>query len=302
MALRLGAAWAGDAKDGAGAKLDTAIIFAPAGALVPLALSATRKGGTVALAGITMSPIPQLDYELLYEERVLRSVANSTRRDVQEFLPTSGYCNGPDAFTFTAANAAGTSAPATVAITVSGSALVVTPPLAPAQVGVPYSRSIFLGGTPPYNLTAEGLPPGLSMDGATGAISGTAIFRWTIRFRGQWDRQHARPRRSAHRDGTHAIERDGLQPFDFAKCVSRRQAGRELLADNNGERWHAALSLFHFYRLVIAQRIKVDGAGVDAAVVVACEIVHADRLAFPTQRTGRGFCRSSRPNESGRGP
>jgi alcohol dehydrogenase, propanol-preferring len=86
MALRLGAAWAGDAKDGAGAKLDTAIIFAPAGALVPLALSATRKGGTVALAGITMSPIPQLDYELLYEERVLRSVANSTRRDVQEFL------------------------------------------------------------------------------------------------------------------------------------------------------------------------------------------------------------------------
>jgi propanol-preferring alcohol dehydrogenase len=86
MALSLGAAWAGDAKDDPGAKLDAAIIFAPAGGLVPLALKATRKGATVALAGITMSPIPQLDYELLYNERVLRSVANSTRRDVEEFL------------------------------------------------------------------------------------------------------------------------------------------------------------------------------------------------------------------------
>lgn len=86
MALSLGAAWAGDAKDDPGAKLDAAIIFAPAGGLVPLALKAARKGATVALAGITMSPIPQLDYELLYNERVLRSVANSTRRDVEEFL------------------------------------------------------------------------------------------------------------------------------------------------------------------------------------------------------------------------
>ncbi len=86
MALRLGATWAGDAKDDPGSKLDAAIIFAPVGALVPEALRATRKGGTVALAGITMSPIPSLDYELLYEERVLRSVANSTRRDVEEFL------------------------------------------------------------------------------------------------------------------------------------------------------------------------------------------------------------------------
>lgn len=86
LALRLGAAWAGDAKDDAGVNLDAAIIFAPAGGLVPPALKATRKGATVALAGITMSPIPQLGYELLYEERVLRSVANSTRRDVQEFL------------------------------------------------------------------------------------------------------------------------------------------------------------------------------------------------------------------------
>ncbi len=86
MALGLGAAWAGEAKDDPGAQLDAAIIFAPAGGLVPLALKATRKGATVALAGITMSPIPQLDYELLYQERILRSVANSTRRDVEEFL------------------------------------------------------------------------------------------------------------------------------------------------------------------------------------------------------------------------
>ena len=86
MARSLGAAWTGDANDGPGATLDAAIIFAPAGGLVPLALRATRRGATVALAGITMSPIPQLDYELLYGERVLRSVANSTRRDVEEFL------------------------------------------------------------------------------------------------------------------------------------------------------------------------------------------------------------------------
>jgi propanol-preferring alcohol dehydrogenase len=86
MALQLGAVWASNANEEPMAKLDAAIIFAPAGALVPLALRATRRAGTVALAGITMSPIPQLDYALLYEERVLRSVANSTRRDVEEFL------------------------------------------------------------------------------------------------------------------------------------------------------------------------------------------------------------------------
>lgn len=86
MALRLGAVWAGDANQHPQAQLDAAIIFAPAGSLVPLALGATRKAGTVTLAGIAMSPIPQLDYSLLYEERMLRSVANSTRRDVEEFL------------------------------------------------------------------------------------------------------------------------------------------------------------------------------------------------------------------------
>jgi propanol-preferring alcohol dehydrogenase len=86
LARQLGAAWVGRAEDSPSAQLDAAIIFAPAGALVPNALRALRKGGTVALTGITMSAIPELDYASLYHERVLRSVANSTRRDVREFL------------------------------------------------------------------------------------------------------------------------------------------------------------------------------------------------------------------------
>jgi propanol-preferring alcohol dehydrogenase len=86
LARRLGAAWVGDAKDDPPGKLDAAIIFAPAGRLVLDALRAVRKAGTVVLAGIHMSPIPELDYRLLYDERVLRSVANSTRQDAREFL------------------------------------------------------------------------------------------------------------------------------------------------------------------------------------------------------------------------
>jgi len=86
LARRLGAAWVGDAREQPPALLDAAIIFAPAGALVPEALRVTRKGGTVALAGITMSAIPPLDYALLYHERGLRTVANSTRQDAREFL------------------------------------------------------------------------------------------------------------------------------------------------------------------------------------------------------------------------
>jgi alcohol dehydrogenase, propanol-preferring len=86
LAAKLGAAWTGDAKDTPPVPLDSAIIFAPAGGLVPEALRVTRKGGTVALAGITMSPIPQMNYDLLYHERVLRSVANATRNDAREFL------------------------------------------------------------------------------------------------------------------------------------------------------------------------------------------------------------------------
>ncbi len=86
LALRLGAAWVGEAKDHPPRELDAAIVFAPAGPIVLDALRALRKGGTVALAGITMSPIPQMDYSLLYHERVVRSVANSTRQDARELL------------------------------------------------------------------------------------------------------------------------------------------------------------------------------------------------------------------------
>lgn len=82
----LGAAWAGRAEDNPPEKLHAAIIFAPAGVLVPEALRVLRKGGTLALAGITMSQIPALDYPLLYDERVIRSIANSTRQDAREFL------------------------------------------------------------------------------------------------------------------------------------------------------------------------------------------------------------------------
>ena len=82
----LGAAWAGDARDAAPELLDSAVIFAPAGWIVPEALRALRPGGTVACAGIHMSDIPQMPYDLLYGERTLRTVANSTRRDVEELL------------------------------------------------------------------------------------------------------------------------------------------------------------------------------------------------------------------------
>jgi alcohol dehydrogenase, propanol-preferring len=86
LATRLGAAWTGDAEDAPPNQLDASILFAPAGSLVPLALRNLRKAGTLALAGITMSQIPALDYSLLYHERVIRSVANSTRQDCREFL------------------------------------------------------------------------------------------------------------------------------------------------------------------------------------------------------------------------
>jgi propanol-preferring alcohol dehydrogenase len=86
LALDLGAEWVGAAPSQPPAPLDAAVVFAPAGPLVLEALRSLRKGGTVALAGITMSPIPQMDYALLYQERVVRSAANSTRDDVRECL------------------------------------------------------------------------------------------------------------------------------------------------------------------------------------------------------------------------
>lgn len=86
LARDLGAVWAGDSGDTPPELLDAALIFAPAGELVPAALRVLKRGGTVALGGIHMSPIPPLDYSLLYHERVIRSVANNTRRDGEEFL------------------------------------------------------------------------------------------------------------------------------------------------------------------------------------------------------------------------
>ena len=86
LALELGAAWAGGTTAEPPVQLDSAIIFAPAGEIVPAALKALRKGGTLALGGIHMSPIPALDYQLLYGERVVRSVANNTRQDGEDFL------------------------------------------------------------------------------------------------------------------------------------------------------------------------------------------------------------------------
>ena len=86
LALELGATWAGGTLAAPPTPLDAAIVFAPAGEIVPAALKALRKGGTLVLGGIHMSRIPPLDYELLYQERVIRSVANNTRRDGQDFL------------------------------------------------------------------------------------------------------------------------------------------------------------------------------------------------------------------------
>jgi len=86
FARQLGAEWAGDSTELPPEPLDAAIVFAPVGSLVPSALKATAKGGTVVCAGIHMSQIPGFDYELLWGERVVRSVANLTRRDGEEFL------------------------------------------------------------------------------------------------------------------------------------------------------------------------------------------------------------------------
>ncbi len=86
FARELGAAWSGASDETPPEPLDAAIIFAPVGALVPTALRAVAKGGTVVCAGIHMSDIPAFPYEILWGERVLRSVANLTRKDGEEFL------------------------------------------------------------------------------------------------------------------------------------------------------------------------------------------------------------------------
>ena len=86
LARELGAVWTGEADAAPPALLDAAIMFAPAGELVPPALRALKKGGRLILGGIHMSPIPSFGYELLYQERVMRSVANNTREDGRGFL------------------------------------------------------------------------------------------------------------------------------------------------------------------------------------------------------------------------
>ena len=86
FARELGAVWTGGSDQTPPERLDAAIIFAPVGPLVPAALRAVERGGTVVCAGIHMSPIPSFSYDILWGERVLRSVANLTRRDAEEFL------------------------------------------------------------------------------------------------------------------------------------------------------------------------------------------------------------------------
>jgi propanol-preferring alcohol dehydrogenase len=109
FARALGAEWAGASTEKPPAPLDAALIFAPVGALVPLALAATRKGGAVVCGGIHMSDIPAFPYRLLWEERVVRSVANLTRRDAEEFLalaPEAGVRSETVTYPLAAANRA----------------------------------------------------------------------------------------------------------------------------------------------------------------------------------------------------
>ena len=91
FARALGAAWAGGSDEAAPVTLEAALIFAPVGSLVPAALKATDKGGTVVLGGIHMSDIPAMPYEILWGERTLRSVANLTRQDATEFLTLAAH-------------------------------------------------------------------------------------------------------------------------------------------------------------------------------------------------------------------
>jgi len=109
FARRLGAEWAGGSDAATPTELDAAIIFAPVGALVPAALRAVRKGGIVVCGGIHMSDIPAFPYGILWGERQLRSVANLTRADAEEFLalaPLAGVHTEIETFPLAEANAA----------------------------------------------------------------------------------------------------------------------------------------------------------------------------------------------------
>lgn len=109
FARELGAAWAGDSSAAPPQEMDAAILFAPVGALIPQALRHTVKGGTVVCAGIHMSTIPEFPYALLWGERSVRSIANLTRRDGEEFLaiaPQAGIRTEVKTFRLEAANEA----------------------------------------------------------------------------------------------------------------------------------------------------------------------------------------------------
>ena len=109
FALGLGVAWAGDSDAPSPEPLDAALLFAPVGALVPRALTAVKPGGTVVCAGIHMSDIPSFPYAWLWGERIVRSVANLTRRDAVEFLalaPRVGLAINAEALPLASANAA----------------------------------------------------------------------------------------------------------------------------------------------------------------------------------------------------
>jgi len=109
FARALGVEWAGGSDEAPPEALDAALIFAPVGALVPAALSATRKGGTVVCGGIHMSDIPAFPYALLWKERSLRSVANLTRKDGEEFLalaPKAGIVTATRRYPLAEANTA----------------------------------------------------------------------------------------------------------------------------------------------------------------------------------------------------
>ena len=109
FAQELGAVWAGGSDETPPKLLDAAIIFAPVGPLVPAALKATAKGGVVVCAGIHMSDIPSFPYSILWEERIVRSVANLTRQDGEEFLalaPQIPIRTQVESFPLTAANEA----------------------------------------------------------------------------------------------------------------------------------------------------------------------------------------------------
>jgi propanol-preferring alcohol dehydrogenase len=109
FARQLGAVWAGDSTELPPEELDAAIIFAPVGALVPAALRATAKGGVVVCGGIHMSDLPAFPYRILWEERIVRSVANLTRQDGEELLavaPQAGVRSAVQPFRLEQANEA----------------------------------------------------------------------------------------------------------------------------------------------------------------------------------------------------